>query len=95
MSQPSGFTDFSLPNHVCLLKKALYDLKQTSRAWFHKLASSLSTLGFKASQSDSSLFICGDSTSLILVLVYVDDIVITSSNSSLVTSLGSQFFSKI
>jgi Reverse transcriptase (RNA-dependent DNA polymerase) len=29
MAQPLGFADSVHPNHVCLLKKALYDLKQT------------------------------------------------------------------
>jgi Reverse transcriptase (RNA-dependent DNA polymerase) len=87
MSQPPGFLDSSFPNHVRLLKKALYGLKQAPCAWFHKLASALLTLGFATSQSDSSLFICGDSTSITIVLVYVDDIIITGSDVSLVTSL--------
>jgi Reverse transcriptase (RNA-dependent DNA polymerase) len=95
MFQPPGFVDSSFPNHVCLLKNALYGLKQAPRAWFHKLASALSTLGFKASQSDSSLFIHGNTSSIIMVLVYVDDIIVTGSDvnevNSLISSLASQF----
>ena len=87
MSQPPGHVDSAYPNHVCLLKKALYGLKQAPRAWFHKLASVLANLGFKSSQSDSSLFIRGDSHSITLVLIYVDDIIVTGSKASLVTSL--------
>jgi Reverse transcriptase (RNA-dependent DNA polymerase) len=87
--------DFSFPNHVCLLKKALYGLKQAPHAWFHKLAYALSILGFVASQSDSSLFIRGDSTSITIILIYVDDIIVTGSDvalvTSLISSLGSQF----
>lgn len=44
MAQPPGFIDSSRPNHVCLLSKALYalyGLKQSPRAWFHKLNDAL------------------------------------------------------
>ena len=34
MTQPQGFVDNSIPNHVCQLHKALYSLKQSPRAWF-------------------------------------------------------------
>nr|GEU73822.1 copia protein [Tanacetum cinerariifolium] len=33
VAQPPGFIDFIKPNHVYRLKKALYDLKQASKAW--------------------------------------------------------------
>jgi hypothetical protein len=42
---------------------------------------SLTCLGFHGSKSDSSLFICRTSTFKIYVLIYVDDIIITSSSS--------------
>lgn len=87
MSQPLGFVDSTHPNHMCLLKKPLYGLKQAPPAWFQKLASSLADLSFVASQSDPSLFICHNSTYLTLVLVYIDDIIVTSSNKALVDTL--------
>jgi Reverse transcriptase (RNA-dependent DNA polymerase) len=57
MQQPSGFVDESKPNHVCLLSKAIYGLKQSPRALFHALSLALLTYGFKASNYDPSLFI--------------------------------------
>jgi len=35
--QPPGFTDQDNPSHVCKLQKAIYDLKQTSRTWYHEV----------------------------------------------------------
>jgi hypothetical protein len=40
MSQPPGFVNPIYPDVVCLLKRALYGLKQVPRAWYHKLSSS-------------------------------------------------------
>nr|GEV39630.1 hypothetical protein [Tanacetum cinerariifolium] len=37
VQQPDGFVDPDFPNHVYCLKKALYCLKQASRAWFINL----------------------------------------------------------
>ncbi|KAJ4753743.1 hypothetical protein LUZ62_088148 [Rhynchospora pubera] len=86
MSQPPGFLDSTRPNHVCLLSKSLYGLKQSPRAWFHKLSSTLISLGFFESQYDPSLFISHAHNHITMVLVYVDDIIITGSNPLLVSS---------
>ncbi|KAJ9556373.1 hypothetical protein OSB04_010987 [Centaurea solstitialis] len=77
MSQPPGFVNPSFPNHVCKLHKALYGLRQASRAWYDELKTYLISLGFKPTISDSSLFILKTNSSFILVLVYVDDIIVT------------------
>lgn len=37
MQQPPGFENPEFPNHVCRLRKAIYDLKQASRAWYKEL----------------------------------------------------------
>jgi hypothetical protein len=84
MSQPPGFSHPQFPNHVCLLQKAIYGLKQAPRAWFSRLSDKLLDLGFKGSRSDSSLFIFKNSQFVMYILIYVDDIIITSSKSSAV-----------
>jgi histone deacetylase 1/2 len=55
MKQPPGFENGS--HLVCKLDKALYGLKQAPRAWYSRLSTKLTSLGFKASKSDTSLFI--------------------------------------
>ncbi|KAJ4807334.1 Gag/pol [Rhynchospora pubera] len=87
MHQPPGFVSNSSPSHVCLLKKALYGLKQSPRAWFHTLSAVLLELGFHGSKFDPSLFIAHQNSQTTIVLVYVDDIIITGSSSSRVTAL--------
>lgn len=49
MPQTEGFEDKRRPSHICRLKKALYVLRQTPRAWFDKLKNALYSWGFDIS----------------------------------------------
>jgi hypothetical protein len=86
MEQPRGFVDPLLPNHVCQLHKSLYGLKQAPRAWFNRLSQCLPDLGFTASSVDTSLFTYHKFNAHLFLLVYVDDIVLTGTHSSLLDS---------
>jgi histone deacetylase 1/2 len=79
--QPPGFVDPAHPNHVCRLHKSLYGLKQAPRAWYQRFASYLSTLGFAASVTDTSLIVLRSSSDTVYLLIYVDDIIVTASSS--------------
>jgi histone deacetylase 1/2 len=80
MRQPPGFEDANKSHHVCKLDKALYGLKQAPRVWYARLSTKLCDLGFKASKSDTSLFIYSKHGVTIFMLIYVDDIIVTSSS---------------
>ncbi|KAM1382347.1 hypothetical protein ACFX2F_034822 [Malus domestica] len=84
MVQPPGFVDSNHPSHVCKLRKALYGLKQVPRAWYKELHSFLLSHGFVNAISDASLFLLKNGTAVIYFLVYVDDLLITGNDSSLV-----------
>ena len=86
MTPPSGL--FSTPSFdVCKLKRSLYGLKQAPRAWFDKFRSTLINFSFVQSQYDSSLFLCNTPKGIVLLLVYVDDIVITGIAIDLISKL--------
>jgi hypothetical protein len=87
MKQPSGFVDPTLPSHVCRLHKSLYGLKQAPMAWYTRLSDFLLSIGFLASKVDISLFILSDGTNIFYLLVYVDDILLTGSNSAMLHRL--------
>jgi histone deacetylase 1/2 len=87
MKQPPGYENPNAPYHVCKLDKSLYGLKHAPRAWFAELSSKFQELGFLASKADTSLFIYSKSSIIIFVLVYVDDIIVTSSSNKAITSL--------
>ena len=77
MEQPKGFQSKIHPEYVCKLKKALYGLKQAPRAWYGKIGEFLLQNDFKVAPSDSSLFVKSKEGRLAIVLVYVDDLIIT------------------
>ncbi|KAJ3708372.1 hypothetical protein LUZ61_012077 [Rhynchospora tenuis] len=87
MHQPPGFSDAQFPSHVCLLKKAIYGLKQSPRAWFHTLSTALTEFGFHGSKFDPSLFVSHHDNQVLIVLVYVDDIIVTGNNHEGVSKL--------
>jgi len=76
----------------------LYGLKQASRVWFDKFRSTLLGFSFTQSQYDSFLFLQKTSMGIVVLLVYVDDIVITGSDleaiSAIQTLLHSTFHMK-
>ena len=69
-------------NKVCHLRHALYDFKQAPRAWFAKFNSTISRLGYMASHYDSALFLRRTDKGTILLLLYVDDMIITGDDLS-------------
>jgi hypothetical protein len=87
MTQPPGYVNPSLPQHVCQLHKSIYGLKQAPRAWFESFTTQFLNLGFISSSADSSLFIYRDGPTIAFLLLYVDDIVLTGNNSSFLTQL--------
>ena len=76
---PSLFVD---SNKICHLRSALYGLKQAPRAWFTKFSSTIFRLGYTASPYDSALFIRRTDKCIILLLLYMDDMIITGDDLS-------------
>ncbi|RVW13235.1 Retrovirus-related Pol polyprotein from transposon RE1 [Vitis vinifera] len=95
MEQPPGFINEDLPNHVCKLNHSLYGLKQAPRAWFDRPSQCLLHLGFYCGKAYSSLFILHKGQSIVLQLIYVDDIIVTGNDnniiSDLISTLSSEF----
>ena len=74
MRIPPGFEGKIGSGNVCKLKKSLYGLKQSPRAWFKKLSMTLNQLGYKQGQFDHTLFIKSSmGGKKAILIVYVDD----------------------
>ena len=69
-------------NMVCHLRRAFYGLKQAPRAWFAKFYSTISCLDYMANHYDSVLFLHRTDKDTILLLLYVDDMIITGDDLS-------------
>jgi hypothetical protein len=77
MEQPPGYVDQTRLNLVCRLKKALYGLKQALRAWSDKIGQYLVTSGFQTSNANFSLYVKKTDHGIVVIVIYVDDLIIT------------------
>lgn len=80
MLPPPGFSPQGENRKVCKLKKAIYGLKQSPRAWFQRFSAAVSEIGFRRSTFDHSLFLKRENNCTTILIVYVDDIVLTGDN---------------
>jgi hypothetical protein len=90
MSRPKDFVDPAHPHFVCKLYKSLYGLKQAPCTWFNRLSTTLLALGFHNSLVDPSLFTYHLEKIHAFLLVYVDDILVTSNDQNIFSSFISQ-----
>lgn len=85
MSPPPGLP--TPTGHVCRLRKALYGLKQAPRAWFERFRSVILTAGFIECDTDYAMFTRSSPQGLAILLLYVDDMIITGDDQATIASL--------
>jgi len=79
---------FSTPTSaVCKLRRSLHGLKQAPRAWYERFTSILLQFDFLKRKYEASLFLRKTAHGVVFLLVYVDDIVITSTDLALIDQL--------
>ena len=78
MEIPLGLEIEANISKVCKLKKSLYGLKQSPRAWFDRFTKAVKRFGYSQCQSDHTLFVKLNVEGRIsIIIVYVDDIILT------------------
>ncbi len=89
MEQPPGFVAQGETDLVCRLNKSLYGLKQSPRAWFGRFSAVVVEFGLQQCGVDHSVFYGHSRAGKIILIVYVDDIVITGDDNVGIQSLKS------
>ena len=81
MHQPNGFIISGNENHVCLLKKSLYGLKQSPRQWYKRFDTFMIGNDYHRCEYDN--YVCHKELfdgSFIYLLLYVDGMLIVCKN---------------
>ncbi|KAI0997286.1 Retrovirus-related Pol polyprotein from transposon TNT 1-94 [Podosphaera aphanis] len=82
VEQPHGFEESR--DHVCLLLRALYGLKQSPMLWFEELTSFLISKGYVPLSQDPCIF--QHHIYKLIIAVYVDDLIAAAESSQVITS---------
>ena len=82
MEQPEGTKEPGREDWICHLKKSLYSICQASWQWSKKLYDCLTKEGFTHCAAENSIFTCSDTLGTVILMVHVDDILVTASSPS-------------
>ncbi|CAL2240845.1 unnamed protein product [Prunus armeniaca] len=83
MKQPDVSIQIGEEELVCRLQKSIYGLKQASRQWYLKFDEVVKSQGFIDNPLDECIYLKFHGRHYIFMLLYVDDILLASSNLSL------------
>lgn len=91
MHQPEGFEIRGKKDHVCLLKKSLYGLKQSPRQWYKRFDTFMVGNGYCRSGYDNCVYHKKlPNGSFIYLLLYVDDMLIAAKDMFEINRLKAQ-----
>src|SRR5436190_1587387 len=95
MYQPEGFRSEGQESKVCRLKRSIYRLKQLSRQWYLRFHRAILSYGFTMIEHDHCVYLKRSKAGFLILTLYVDDILMASSDKKLVSEtkvwLSSQF----
>jgi hypothetical protein len=83
MTQSEGFVIEGKKHMGCRLKKSIYGLKQASRQWYLKFDKVIKIFVFVENQVDNYVYIKIKGSMFIVIVLYVDDILLASSDKNL------------
>lgn len=92
--QPEGFIVKGQEDKVYKLNKALYGLRQAPRAWNVKLNKILRSLNFQRCSKEPSLYRREENEKLLVVVVYVDDLLVTGTSVEIILEFKREMESK-
>ncbi|KAJ0503054.1 putative RNA-directed DNA polymerase [Helianthus annuus] len=92
MEPPPGFTRNFGAKEVCRLKKSLYGLKQSPRAWFGRFTLAMKKYGYQQSNCDHTLFLKRRGKLITCLIIYVDDMIITGNDEEEMRELKANLF---
>lgn len=92
--QPEGFVKNGKEHLVYKHFKALYGLRQAPRAWYSKLNQCLKELGFTRCAYEQAVYTKNKDGDVLIIGVYVDDLLVTGSNITIITEFKKQMASK-
>jgi hypothetical protein len=85
---PEGFEEYGNPTKVLKLNRALYGLKQAPRVWYERIDTWLRNQGLIRSKNDPNLYFYTNSQGqYTIVLLYVDDLLVTGDNDSMIKTI--------
>ncbi|KAH9716149.1 Integrase catalytic domain-containing protein [Citrus sinensis] len=88
MTQPEGYVDSEKPNHVCLLKRSLYGLKQSPRQWYLRFDEFMLSHGYLRCSFDCCVYYKQISPNLYIYhLLYVDNMLVACKSREEITVL--------
>ena len=92
VKQPMGYTDKS--GKVCILSKALYGLRVSSRVWYECFDEYIKKLDFQRSESDYCLYMKYESDHVIYLILFVDDLLMCGKNKRKIDEIKNKLSNK-
>ena len=92
MLQLGGFKENGKDNMVCRLKRSIYGLKQASHKWYLKYDKIVTFFGFTENKFDQCVYMKVNGSKFIFLVLYVDDILLASSDVNLLNDIKRLLF---
>src|SRR3954463_13743445 len=89
MIQPEGFVDPKDADKVCKLQRSIYGLKQASRSWNLRFDQVIKSFGFVPNFYEACIYKKVSGSSVIFLVLYVDDIVIIGNDINMLNDVKS------
>ena len=87
MTQPKGFVVKGKESMGCRLKKSIYGLKQASKQWYVKFDETIRKFGIKKNDEDNCIYAKFKNRKFIFLILYVDNILLASSDIDLLLEI--------